>query len=114
MALSEPWIVQERTNRYEPYPSWVDGQLRVIDRMLDTDPFVSYGEYADGCLTRLSTKALLNVTAGEVQACRIRVDARDGLLALDAQRIREEGRHATAVTHDWHRRGIPDHRSADA
>jgi hypothetical protein len=36
----------------------------VIDRMLDTDPFISYGDYVDGCLTRLSTEALLNVTAG--------------------------------------------------
>jgi hypothetical protein len=32
--------------------------------MLDTAPFVCYGDYADGCLTRLSTAALLNVTAG--------------------------------------------------
>lgn len=64
-ALTEPWIVQERTAvPREPYPSWVDGQLHVIDRMLDTDPFISYGEHVDGCLTRLSTEALLNVTAG--------------------------------------------------
>jgi hypothetical protein len=32
--------------------------------MLDTAPFVSHSAYADGCLTRLSTAALLNVTAG--------------------------------------------------
>ena len=32
--------------------------------MLDTAPFVAHGEYADGCLTRLSTAALLNVTHG--------------------------------------------------
>jgi hypothetical protein len=32
--------------------------------MLDTAPFVSYGEYMEGYLTRLSTAALLNVTAG--------------------------------------------------
>jgi hypothetical protein len=64
-ALAEPWIVQERAPvASEPYPSWIDGRLHVIDRMLDTDPFISYGEYVDGCLTRLSTEALLNVTAG--------------------------------------------------
>ena len=32
--------------------------------MQDTNPFVFYGDYVDGCLTRLSTEALLNVTAG--------------------------------------------------
>ena len=32
--------------------------------MLDTAPFVCHGDYVDGCLTRLSTAALLNVTAG--------------------------------------------------
>jgi hypothetical protein len=32
--------------------------------MLDTNPFVFYGDYVDGCLSRLSAEALLNVTAG--------------------------------------------------
>lgn len=64
-ALTEPWIVQERTEvPFEPYPSYAEGRVQVIDRMLDTDPFISYGDYVDGCLTRLSTEALLNVTAG--------------------------------------------------
>jgi hypothetical protein len=64
-ALAEPFVVQERVGvPSEPYPSLVDGRLRVIDRMLDTAPFVCYGDYVDGCLTRLSTEALLNVTAG--------------------------------------------------
>jgi hypothetical protein len=57
--------VQERVKLpSEPYPSLVDGQVRIFDRMLDTNPFVFYGAYVDGCLTRLSTVALLNVTAG--------------------------------------------------
>ena len=47
-----------------PYPSLVEGTLRFDDRMLDTAPFVAHGESVDGCLTRLSTAALLNVTAG--------------------------------------------------
>ena len=64
-ALSAPHIVQERVRiPYEPYPSMVDGTVQVMDRMLDTAPFVSYGEYMEGYLTRLSTAALLNVTAG--------------------------------------------------
>jgi len=64
-ALAAPHIVQERVRiPYEPYPSMVDGAVQVVDRMLDTAPFVSYGEYMEGYLTRLSTAALLNVTAG--------------------------------------------------
>ena len=64
-ALASPYIVQERVAiASEPYPSFVDGRVQVIDRMLDTAPFVCHGEYAAGCLTRLSTSALLNVTAG--------------------------------------------------
>ncbi len=64
-ALRAPHIVQERVRiPYEPYPSLVDGSLHVLDRMLDTAPFVSYGEDMEGYLTRLSTAALLNVTAG--------------------------------------------------
>jgi hypothetical protein len=64
-ALAEPYIVQERVAiPFDPYPSFVDGQVQVIDRMIDTAPFISHGDYADGLLTRLSTAALLNVTAG--------------------------------------------------
>ena len=64
-ALNEPYIVQERIELpTEPYPSLVDGKVHVVDRMVDTAPYVAYGEYVDGCLTRLSTAALLNVTAG--------------------------------------------------
>jgi uncharacterized circularly permuted ATP-grasp superfamily protein len=64
-AMDQPYIVQERIALpFEPYPSVVDGRVDLRDRMLDTAPFVAHGEYADGCLTRLSTAALLNVTAG--------------------------------------------------
>ena len=48
----------------EPYPSLVDGRVEFLDRMLDTNPFVCFGATMDGCLTRVSTEALLNVTAG--------------------------------------------------
>jgi uncharacterized circularly permuted ATP-grasp superfamily protein len=64
-ALREPYIVQERVSLpSEPYPSVVDGRLHMADRMVDTAPYVVYGQYVDGCLTRVSTAALLNVTAG--------------------------------------------------
>ena len=64
-ALAEPYIVQRRIHLpSEPYPSFVDGGVQVFDRMLDTNPYVWNGGYMSGCLTRLSTAALLNVTAG--------------------------------------------------
>jgi hypothetical protein len=64
-ALAEPSIVQERAAvPTEPYPSLRDGRVEITDRQQDTDPYVLYGSYVDGCLTRLSTEPLLNVTAG--------------------------------------------------
>jgi hypothetical protein len=64
-ALESPYVVQERIPiPEEPYPSMVDGKLQIFDRMLDTAPFIFYGTYVDGCLTRLSNDPLLNVSAG--------------------------------------------------
>ena len=64
-ALAEPYVVQQRINvPSEPFPSLVGGTLQVADRMLDTNPFACQGQFMDGCLTRISTAALLNVTAG--------------------------------------------------
>ena len=64
-ATSEPYVVQQRINiPSEPFPSLVEGKLHVIDRMLDTNPYGCHGQFMDGCLTRISTAALLNVTAG--------------------------------------------------
>ncbi|MEO6445974.1 MAG: hypothetical protein ABIP66_12540 [Gemmatimonadaceae bacterium] len=64
-ALVHPFIVQKRVAiPSEAYPSWVDGRLHILDRMLDTAPFISHGQHMEGVLTRLSTSALLNVTAG--------------------------------------------------
>ena len=64
-ALEEPYIAQQRVALpTEPYPSFVDGKVHVVDRMVDTAPYAAYGSYVDGCLSRLSTAALLNVTAG--------------------------------------------------
>ncbi len=64
-ARQNPYIIQERiTIPSEPYPSFVDDQLVFADRMFDTAPFCFHGEFMASCLTRLSTAALLNVTAG--------------------------------------------------
>ena len=64
-SLADPAIVQQRVPLpSEPYPSLVEGTVQVYDRMLDTNPYIWYGDYMSGCLTRLSTAALLNVTAG--------------------------------------------------
>jgi hypothetical protein len=57
--------VQERvTLPAEPFPALVDGKVHVGERMLDTAPFVCQGDHVDGCLTRIATDPLLNVTAG--------------------------------------------------
>jgi uncharacterized circularly permuted ATP-grasp superfamily protein len=64
-ALAEPYIIQERIAiPSEPFPSVVDGRAVFAERMLDTAPYVFHGTHVDGVLTRLSTAALLNVTAG--------------------------------------------------
>ncbi len=63
--IQEPSIVQKKvTLPEEPYPSFIDGNVQIYDRMLDTDPYVWHGSYMSGALCRLSTAALLNVTAG--------------------------------------------------
>lgn len=64
-ALAEPYIVQQRvTLPNEPWPAMVDGAIHFGDRMLDTAPFLSNGTVVSGCLTRIATDPLLNVTAG--------------------------------------------------
>jgi len=65
LALSEPYIVQQRIPLpSEPYPSLVEDHVQIFDRLIDTNPYLWNGEYVYGCLTRLSTVELLNVTAG--------------------------------------------------
>lgn len=64
-ALTHPYVVQERVDiPSEGYPSLVDGKSQVVARMYDTAPFLCDGAYMDGWMCRLSTAALLNVTAG--------------------------------------------------
>ena len=64
-ALTTPYVVQEKVGLpREVFPGFHEGQLHFIDRMMDTNPFVGPSGGMDGCLTRISTEALLNVTAG--------------------------------------------------
>ena len=64
-ALDEPFIVQRRVViPEEAFPAWVDDKVDIHNRSLDTAPYVSHGRFVEGCLTRISTDELLNVTAG--------------------------------------------------
>jgi hypothetical protein len=64
-ALNVPYVAQDKvTLPSESFPAWVGHKLHMGERMLDTAPYVVLGEYVDGCLTRVSTDPLLNVTAG--------------------------------------------------
>jgi hypothetical protein len=64
-ALVAPAVVQERIHQpSEAFGAWIDGELVVSDRIVDTAPYVFGGSYVDGCLSRISTAALVNVTAG--------------------------------------------------
>ena len=65
-ALSQPCIVQERIELpVEPFPALGQGgAIELADRIVDTAPFVFNGAQVDGCLTRISTASLVNVTAG--------------------------------------------------
>ena len=63
-ACEDPFVVQERVHiAYEEYPAWHDDHLEIERRLVDTDPFL-FGTDVQGCLTRLSSVTLLNVTAG--------------------------------------------------
>ncbi len=65
VALTSPHVVQERVHiPLEAFPVLVDGRVQFPERILDTAPFIYYGAYMDGCLSRLSTESLVNVTAG--------------------------------------------------
>ncbi len=64
-ALTMPYVVQERVHiAYEDFPTILDGHVSISRRLVDADPFIFFGRTANGCLTRLSSVTLLNVTAG--------------------------------------------------
>lgn len=63
-ACAEPFVVQERVHiAYEAYPAWRNDRLQIARLLVDTDPYL-FGTEVQGCLTRLSSVTLLNVTAG--------------------------------------------------
>jgi hypothetical protein len=62
-ALERPHVVQEAVEvPREPFPVAMDG-IQVMDLSVDLDPYLFDGR-PGGILTRLSSSALLNVTAG--------------------------------------------------
>lgn len=63
VAATQSYVVQEAVEvPREPFPVALDG-VRMLDLAIDLDPYLFDGRPA-GCLTRLSSSALLNVTAG--------------------------------------------------
>ena len=62
-GLTASYVVQEKVSvpRY-PFPVLLD-RIHYLDLAIDHDPYVFWGAVS-GCLTRLSSSALLNVTAG--------------------------------------------------
>lgn len=64
-ALAAPTVVQRRIALpTEPFPAMAGGQVAFDDRIVDVAPFCWDGARVDGCLTRISTSTLVNVTAG--------------------------------------------------
>ena len=64
VAVTQSYVVQEAVEiPREPYPVAIEGVDR-LDLAVDMDPYLFDGRVS-GCLTRLSSSALLNVTAGE-------------------------------------------------
>lgn len=65
-ALTTPFVVQEKVKLvYRDFPMLLDdGSLDISPRFVDADPYIFYGKTVGGCLTRLSSVTLLNVTAG--------------------------------------------------
>ena len=63
---SQPAVVQERVQiAYEDFPAMTPhGQVAIDRRLVDSDPFLFRGQHVHGCLCRLSSETLLNVTAG--------------------------------------------------
>jgi uncharacterized circularly permuted ATP-grasp superfamily protein len=63
VAATQSYVVQEAVEvPRQPFPVAVDG-VRMLDLAIDLDPYLFDGR-PRGCLTRLSSSALLNVTAG--------------------------------------------------
>jgi hypothetical protein len=67
-AMSDPHVIQERVTMPEAsYPTWTDGDLRMETYHESTDPFL-FASTAHGCICRLSSTDLINVSAGGTTA----------------------------------------------
>jgi uncharacterized circularly permuted ATP-grasp superfamily protein len=65
VALTQSYVVQEAIPvPREPFPVAMGDRVEILDLAVDMDPYLFDGE-VHGMLTRLSSSALLNVTAGE-------------------------------------------------
>lgn len=68
-ALLEPYVVQEKVHvAAENFPFFANGRMELQRLYIDADPFIFMGRTVHGVLTRLSSAALLNVTAGHGSA----------------------------------------------
>ncbi len=64
-GLNAPTIVQEKVHiATDQFPVFSGGKLDFHQLFVDADPFIFMGTSVRGCLTRLSSASLLNVTAG--------------------------------------------------
>lgn len=65
-AVDEPMVIQERVQiAFEAFPALnEEGDVEIDRRLVDSDPFLFGGGRVHGCLCRLSSETLLNVTAG--------------------------------------------------
>jgi hypothetical protein len=65
VALTEPFVVQEKVGLpAEPFPVFEGGALQIRDQFVDTSPFVAFGSFMHGCLTRIAPDAPVNVATG--------------------------------------------------
>ncbi len=64
-ALTRPFVVQQRIDLpSETYPTVVHERLHFGSRIVDVAPYAYDMSRVDGCLSRVSTDPLVNVTAG--------------------------------------------------
>lgn len=64
-ALSEPYVVQAKVGLpAEPFPTFANGSLTIKDWLIETSPYVAFGDFMHGCLTRVSAEIPVNVAGG--------------------------------------------------
>jgi uncharacterized circularly permuted ATP-grasp superfamily protein len=64
-SLAEPYVVQAKVGLpAEPFPTFTNGSLTVKDWLIETSPYVSFGDFMHGCLTRVSAEIPVNVAGG--------------------------------------------------